>query len=190
MRPHTGKSANADSPPEGLVVRVEVREDHQAIGTVVADAFGAELEARLVEAIRVSSHYIAELSLVAEIENRIVGHVMISHAALHEGAVQHRVAMLSPLAVAPESQRRGIGSALVRDVTARAEARGEPMVVLEGSPVFYGRLGFEYSVPYGIEIKLPTWAPPEAAQVLRLRTYDSSMRGRVVYPSAFDEIGP
>ena len=63
------------------------------------------------------------------------------------------------------------------------------MVVLEGSPVFYGRLGFEYSVPQGIEMKLPTWAPPEAAQVLRLSTYDSSMRGQVVYPSAFDEIG-
>ncbi|MEY2405696.1 MAG: putative acetyltransferase, partial [Acidimicrobiaceae bacterium] len=44
------------------------------------------------------------------------------------------------------------------------------------------------SVPHGIRIDLPSWASPEAAQVLRLRSYDPSIRGRVVYPPAFDEV--
>jgi putative acetyltransferase len=70
-------------------------------------------------------------------------------------------------------------------VTARVEASGEPLVVLEGSLAYYGRLGFEHSVPFGIEITLPSWAPAEAAQVLRLQAYDPSIRGRVVYPPAF-----
>ncbi len=54
--------------------------------------------------------------------------------------------------------------------------------MLEGSPRFYGRLGFEYAAPLGIEMILPSWAPAEAAQVLRLATYHPSIRGRVVYP--------
>ncbi|MGH9208494.1 MAG: GNAT family N-acetyltransferase, partial [Acidimicrobiales bacterium] len=78
--------------------------------------------------------------------------------------------------------------ALVRDVTARAENRGEALVVLEGSPTFYGRLGFEPSVPHGIHIDLPSWAPPGAAQVLRLSNYDSAIRGHLVYPPAFDAV--
>ncbi|MSO78131.1 MAG: hypothetical protein EXQ79_00810 [Acidimicrobiia bacterium] len=77
-----------------------------------------------------------------------------------------------------------MGSALVRDVTARADARGERLVVLEGSPLYYPRFGFEPSAPLGIHITLPSWAPPEAAQVLRLAKYDPSIRGRVVYPPA------
>jgi putative acetyltransferase len=71
-------------------------------------------------------------------------------------------------------------------VTARAAARGEPFVVLEGSPAFYGRLGFEPAAAYGLELPLPSWAPPEAAQVLRLRADAEIPRGRVVYPPAFD----
>ena len=67
--------------------------------------------------------------------------------------------------------------------------RGEPLVVLEGSPAYYGKLGFEHSTEYGIEIHLPDWAPPEAAQVIRLASFDPddpTLRGTVVYPSAFD----
>jgi len=154
----------------------------------VALAFGSPAEARLVEAIRVSPNFVPELSLVAELEGHVVGYVMVSFAVLHDDDRQYRIANLSPLAVAPDYQRRGIGSALVRAVTARADARGEPVVVLEGSPTFYGRLGFTPSVPYGIRISLPSWAPPEAAQVLLLRNYHPSIRGRVIYPPAFEHV--
>ena len=88
--------------------------------------------------------------------------------------------------VAPSFQRRGIGAALVREVVWRADDAGEPLVVLEGNPSYYARLGFEHSVPLGIDIDLPAWAPAEAAQMLRLRTYDPSIRGHLVYPPAFD----
>jgi putative acetyltransferase len=136
----------------------------------------------------VSANFVAELSLVTEVHGHIVGHVMVSYAALHDDKTQRRIANLSPLAVAPEFQGRGIGSALTREVTAKADVRGEPLVVLEGSPAFYARLGFEHSEPYGIRMPLPASATREAAQVLRLRSYDPSMRGQVVYPAAFDEV--
>jgi len=173
---------------DGVSIRAEAPADRDAIAEVVASAFGSPLEARLVERIRASSNFVPELSLVAELEGCVVGHVMISYVALHDGDARRWIASLSPLAVVPDSQGRGIGGALVREVTARTDARGEPLVVLEGSPRYYRRFGFEHSVRHGIEITLPSWAPPEAAQMLRLRTYDPSLRGRVAYPPAFDEV--
>jgi putative acetyltransferase len=173
---------------DGVSIRVEAPADGEAIAEVVASAFGSPAEARLVERIRASPNFVPELSLVAERRGRVVGHVMISYVALHDGDAQHWIASLSPLAVAPDAQEQGIGAALVREVTDRADARGEPLVVLEGSPKYYGRFGFEHAVPLGIEIMLPAWAPPEAAQVLRLRRYDPLLRGRVAYPPAFDEV--
>jgi len=111
---------------------------------------------------------------------------MVSYVALHDEEVTRRIASLSPMSVARDVHRRGIGSALIRAVVARVDADGEPLVVLEGDPAYYGRLGFEYAVPHGIHIRLPEWAPPEAAQIMRLRAYDPSIRGRLVYPPAFD----
>ncbi len=172
--------------PEGVRCRAEQPADHQGISEVVAAAFGSHAEAELVEEIRRSDHFIPQLSLVAVSDGRIVGHVMVSHATLLGADGERRIAMLSPLAVDRAFQRRGIGSALVRTVTADADSAGEPLVVLEGSPRFYRRFGFEHSLLYGIEIRLPSWAPPEAAQVLRLSGYDPVLRGRVRYPAAFD----
>ncbi len=176
------------TPASAVAIRAELPEDREGISRVVAAAFGSPVEARLVDAIRASPSFMPELSLVALLAAEIVGHVMISVAALHGDGVQLRIVNLSPLAVAPQHQRRGIGSALVREATARADDLEEPLVVLEGSPRFYGRLGFEHSAVYGIEMALPSWAPPEAAQVLRLSNYVPSLQGRVVYPPAFEEV--
>ena len=171
-----------------ITIRAEEPRDFDVIAEVVEAAFGSPAEARLVEAIRASTNYVPELSLVAELDGRIVGHVMISFTAIHEGGTERWISQLSPLAVAPDLHGQGIGSALVREVCALADARGEPLVVLEGSPVYYGRFGFEPSRSHGIELPLPSWAPPEAAQVLRLSNDDPSIRGRVVYPPAFDDV--
>ncbi|MGZ8762635.1 MAG: GNAT family N-acetyltransferase, partial [Acidimicrobiia bacterium] len=149
-------------------IRPEQPADTAAIAAVVEAAFGSPVEARLVDDIRRSPEYEPDWSLVAEVDGEIVGHVMVSRAALHDGEEHRRIAMLSPLAVTPAAQRRGIGSALVRAVARRVDDAGEPCIILEGSPAYYGRLGFEAAAPYGIRIPLPGWAPPEAAQVLRL----------------------
>ena len=169
-------------------LRAEHASDVQAISDVVAAAFGSQREAELVIAIRASAQFVPELSIVAELDGHVVGHVMISHCTLDDGATHHQIATLSPLAVAPEYQKRGIGSALVREVTTRADRLGESLVVLEGAPSYYSRFGFEAAKPRGIDITLPSWAPPEAAQCMPLSTYDAARRGRVVYPSAFDAV--
>jgi putative acetyltransferase len=188
MTTHPGHLSGESGPANDLEIRGESPDDRGAISQVVAAAFGSDAEPRLVEAIRASPSFVGELSLVALLDHRIVGHVMVSIATLRHGDAVHRIANLSPLAVTPDAQRRGIGSALVRSVTSRANDLGEPLVVLEGSPAFYRRLGFEYSVPYGIYMTLPSWAPPQASQVIRLDNYQPHLRGRVEYPSAFDHV--
>ena len=178
------------SNPSGITIRAERDDetDHAAIRAVVAAAFNSAIEARLVDDIRASEHFVPEWSLVAEVDGRVAGHVLVGYCEVVDGDNRRRVPNLAPLAVAPECHGRGIGSALVRAVTALVDERGEPLVILEGTPAYYGRFGFEHSVPLGIHINLPDWAPAEAAQVLRLRNYDPAVRGLVVYPPAFDVI--
>lgn len=168
-------------------IRAERPEDFDAIRKVVGDAFESTVEPGLVDAIRADACYRSELALVAEDDDGILGHVMISNAELHDddGTV-HRVGVLAPLAVAPPRQRQGIGSALVREVVARAGALGDALVVLEGSPLYYPRFGFVDSRTIGITIDLPDWAPPTAGQALPLSVYDPSIRGRLVHPPPFE----
>lgn len=180
----------------GLRIRPERPDDAEAIAAVVEAAFGSPVEAQLVADIRASPQYVPELALVAEIGDpmeatghRVVGHVMISGCTLRgDDGTERPIVMLSPLAVAPEVQRHGVGAALVRAVVDAAAAAGEPLVVLVGSPAYYLRFGFEPAADHGIMIHLPDWAPPEAGQVLRFPANDPTLvgRGTVVYPPAFE----
>jgi putative acetyltransferase len=169
-------------------IRVETRDDEAAVDDVVRRAFATQAEVvDLVRAIRASPEYAPDLALVSTKHGTVTGFVLASYAHVVEDAARrHRVLTLSPLAVAPEHQRQGIGSALVRSLVAAADARGEPVLVLEGDPRYYGRFGFEHSVQHGIAIALPDWAPAEAAQVRLLAGWDPAIRGTLEYPPAFN----
>lgn len=168
------------------IIRTERPSDFDAIRGVVTEAFGSEAEADLVDGIRASEHYLPELSLVAELDGSVVGHVMISRVTLVDGEQQLVAHSMAPVSVAPAHQGRGIGGALVRRGIELADEAGLPLVLLEGSPTYYTRFGFEHSVPHGIHFDLPEWAPAEAAQVVPLTNYDPTIQGRVEYPHAFD----
>ena len=189
--PRQGKNVTRTrhTPNVRIIIEPETAVDRDAVRRVVARAFVHEPEVSdLVEAIRASPEYRPELALVARTDDLVAGFVMISGSALLDGSTRHAVHTLSPLAVDPDRQRLGIGSALVRAALAAAEAAGIGMVILEGSPRYYGRLGFRFAGDFGIDIDLPDWAPPEAAQVYPLSGYDPAVRGRVVYPPAFTEL--
>jgi putative acetyltransferase len=171
-----------------LTIRVEQPSEADAIHDVVFSAFASENEAQLVAKIRASENFVPAWSLVAEIDGDLVGHVMASYVELVDGDVSRRVPSLSPLSVAFDHQNRGIGSALVRALAPIVDEAGEPLMVLEGDPKYYSRFGFEFAPGVGIHIHLPSWAPPEAAQVLRLRSYDAAVKGQVVYPPAFNDV--
>jgi putative acetyltransferase len=162
-----------------LNIRAETPEDREAIRRVNDGAFGGKVEGKIVDAIRASDRFVPELSLVAVADENIVGHVISSYVDLVPDT--GRVLQVGPLAVLPSHQRRGIGSALMVETIRIADERGEPLLLIEGSPAYYGRFGFRRADERGIE------PPPEArgAQYFMLRplaTYESSYRGRAIYP--------
>jgi putative acetyltransferase len=91
---------------------------------------------------------------------------------------------LGPLAVWPDRQRHGVGSALVHAVLGAADALGEPLVALLGDPGYYRRFGFELSSGYEITPPEPQWQP--YFQVRVLSGYQPGLRGLFTYPEPFD----
>jgi putative acetyltransferase len=163
-------------------LRAERADDHPAIARVTTAAFGSEREARMIDAIRSSDGFVPELSLVAEVDGTIVGHVILSYVGL-EGA-DRRVLELGPMSVEPERQRAGIGSALVREALRGAEARDEPLVLVLGHPSYHPRFGFRPAAE--LRIHPPDQGiPAEAFMAIALSAYDPELRGRVILPPAF-----
>jgi putative acetyltransferase len=168
-----------------VIVRAETADDVASTQEVVAAAFGDEPVAGLLEGLRVSSAW-RGLSYVAEDEGRVVGHVSFSRGWLDAPRRLVEVLVLSPLSVHPGAQGRGVGSTLVRRTLELLQDRPEPLVFLEGSPSFYGRLGFRAGVPIGFAP--PSIRIPEAAfQFVALPSYESWMTGALVYPDVFWE---
>ena len=167
-----------------LDIRPARPDDYDAIARVVAAAFGRALEAELVERIRASDRYVPELALVAVEDGEIAGHTMFSYCTLACEVGERGVLQLSPVAVAPERQRDGIGGALIRAGIAIATERREPLVVVLGHAEYYPRFGFEPCRRHGIEPPHPAMAPNFF--VLPLPDHDERLRGRVVFPPAFD----
>jgi putative acetyltransferase len=154
-----------------FVVEAEQFLDQAAVDGVVRRAFAHRPEvADMVAAIRVSPRYRPGLALVARVGHQVVGFVMLSGTdVVDDAGTRREVLTLTPLAVLPEYERRGIGSALVRAAVEEADRRGEPLVVLEGSPRYYGRLGFKSAPAHGISIELPDWGRAKPRRCARCR---------------------
>ena len=116
------------------------------------------------------------LELVADEDGLVVGHVLGARGDLSG----RDVLAIAPLAVAPERQGQGVGSALVSELLQRADTHGWPLAVLLGDPRYYGRFGFEAAGPYGIVYR-PVGADNPHFQVRRLASYDPIVRGEVQY---------
>jgi putative acetyltransferase len=164
-----------------MEIRPETEADHAAVAAVTAAAFGQQDEARLVEAIRASDEWVPDLTLVAEDDGRIAGHVMYSYSAL-EGS-DTPLLQLSPLSVVPARQNQGIGAALTRESLLLAEERGEPLVLVLGHPTYYPRFGFRPASELGLLPPNPEWEP--AFMAAPLSAYDPLLRGRVTFAPPF-----
>lgn len=165
------------------MIRPEREGEATAVAAVHRDAFGRELEPSIVDRVRPTGAYIPSLSLVYEDDGRILGHVLVSWAAIANGGP--RVLLLGPLGVLPACQGKGIGGALVRAALAAARELGEPCVVLEGNPKYYARLGFVRADAFGL---LPPEGTPDwAFQVAVLGDEADLPQGRLVYPPGFPD---
>jgi putative acetyltransferase len=171
-----------------VTVRVEESKDRAAVDELVEEAFGEPSVKRLVQLIRASEHWVPELSLVADRDGELVGHILLSTTDLVSDGATEQILLLSPLAVRPGAQGSGIARRLVEEGIAAADGAGYSVIVLEGDPGLYRRLGFQPATALGIE--RPSDLIPEPAwQAHPLAAYHDGIRGRVTYQSAFWETG-
>jgi putative acetyltransferase len=162
-------------------LRPERPEDIAAIRTLHTAAFETPAEAGLVDALRASGAWLPDLSVVAVDAGEVVAHALLSRIILVTAGGDLPALALGPVAVRPDRQKQGYGSAVVADALAR---RGDRLVVVLGDPAYYSRFGFVPGLPLGItgawsSIGGPWQVLPPAA---------GTPPGEAVHPDAWHEL--
>ncbi|MBZ8133869.1 GNAT family N-acetyltransferase [Afifella sp. IM 167] len=122
--------------------------DFDAVLDIERRAFGREEEARLVVDLLADPTAAPCLSLLAEMDGRLVGHILFSAGRVEESEL--RCAVLAPLAVLPQFENKGCGGALIREGLERLRAAGTGLVFVLGHPGYYPRFGFSPAMPEGL----------------------------------------
>lgn len=147
-----------------MEIREERPEDVETVAHVHREAFGGDhgvVVVALADDLRSMVSSGDALSLVAEDDGRVVGHVLFSRGLLDAPSRLIAVQILSPVSVAPAFQQRGLGAGLIARGLEILSARGVPAVFLEGDPGYHSRLGFVAAEPLGF--RKPSLRIPDAA---------------------------
>ncbi|MDR6415408.1 ACT domain-containing protein [Pseudarthrobacter sulfonivorans] len=179
-------AASRDQPRPELVLRNETAADRDQILALTAEAFaispvtglpveGEPIEVEVLRQLFDCEEYLPEFSVVAELADEIVGHVISTRGWVGD----YGLLGLGPIGVTPRLQRHGIGTALMNDTIARANAAGEGGIALLGSPEYYPRFGFVPAASFGV-------LPPEEAwgdhfQLLPLALWPGGIHGTFRY---------
>ncbi|MFZ2446042.1 MAG: N-acetyltransferase [Syntrophobacteraceae bacterium] len=166
-----------------MIIRNETKADVQAIRNVTMAAFenhphSNRTEQFIVDALRAADAL--SVSLVAEMEGQVVGHIAFSPVAISDGSSNWYG--LGPISVLPVFQKRGIGRSLLQEGFAALKAMGAKGCVLAGDPGFYGRFGFR-NYPNLILDGVPQ------EYFLALPFDENNTRGTVVFHQGFTATG-
>ncbi|OGU55258.1 MAG: GNAT family N-acetyltransferase, partial [Ignavibacteria bacterium RBG_13_36_8] len=141
-------------------------------------------EGKLICNLRCNDDFISELSLVAEIDDSIVGHILFFPLRIISENSIHKCLSLAPMAVTPDYQNKGIGSKLVRAGLDKAKSLGFNSCVVLGHPKYYPRFGFKHASKWGI--KAPVEVPDEAFMAAELISDSlSKVSGVVEFPKEY-----
>lgn len=167
-----------------MLIRKEEPKDYEIVYSVVKDAFDSAEhsdgnEQDLVNALRKGESFIPELSLVAEINGKIVGHIMFTRAMVGRDAVL----VLAPLSVVPKYQRKGIGIALIKEGHKIADELGYKYSIVLGSQRYYPKVGYLPANTFGI--KPPFDVPDENFMVYKIKEGAPDIHGIVKYAKEF-----
>lgn len=180
---------------DDIIIRPETQKDYKDIISLVLRSFqegtdysdGTDIIA-LIEEIRVSKYYIPELSFVAEIDGKIVGHFLFSRFPLSKTAQGEHVerddiVMLAPVSVHADYFHKHVGATMLTLGIQKVKEAGYKGITVEGNYNFYNRVGFKTSAEYGI---YPTSGFPmeEPRCMMCQETYEGSLKdiqGYVVY---------
>ena len=148
-----------------VTIRQEEAGDAAAIRCVVQEAFGGSAEADLIDALR--THGKLKLSLVAVREGQVAGHLLFTEVTIESVGSSLNALGLAPLAVKPEFQRQGVGSALMRHGLAQCRELGYGAVIVLGHVQYYPKFGFLPASRYGLRCEYEV--PEDVFMALELR---------------------
>lgn len=175
-----------------MIIRREEEKDHKEVKEMIKKSFETAEhtdgnEHNLVEKLRKSDNFIKEMSLVAEKDGKIIGHVMSTRLDIVSAENKEISLALAPLSVHADFQRMGIGSLLIKETFKVAKELGYKSIFLLGSDKYYPRFGFEKSTNFGINA--PFDVPSENFMAIEL-TKDAlkNVSGDLVYAKEFFEI--
>ncbi|PED06194.1 GNAT family N-acetyltransferase [Bacillus pseudomycoides] len=173
-----------------IKIRQELEKDYNGAEEVVKQAFLNEAfsdrkEHELVNRIRKCDAFIPELSLVA-VDKEVVGHVLLSKVKIVDGDTSVESLALAPVSVAPDYQKKGIGSLLISNVLRKAKELGYHSVIVLGHKDYYPKFGFK---PASIwNICAPFEVPDEVFMAMELTENAlQNLQGIVQYSEAFSE---
>lgn len=173
-----------------IQIRQEEHKDIEAIYDLIKSAFMRNNESEVVGRLRHGNSFIPELSLVALLENKIVGHILFTKIDIvSDDGTRHESLALAPLSVSPEYQRQGIGGILVKHGLEAAKQAGSKSVIVLGHENYYTKFGFistqRWNIRYPFD-DIPTSAfmgiELEAGALARISS------GRVEYPKEFESV--
>ncbi|MEK6481941.1 N-acetyltransferase [Catalinimonas sp. 4WD22] len=176
---------------KNLFIRQETEKDHSQVYELIRLAFQHEphsdqQEHHLVERLRKSEAYVPELSLVAERDDQLVGHILLTKIKVVYQKDKHLSLALAPVSVLPSFRNRGIGGALINEAHAVARQLGFSSVILLGHADYYPRFGYRPANQFNI--RLPFEVPYENCMAIELKENAlTDVKGMVEYPKAFFE---
>jgi len=167
-----------------IIIRQESPRDYAAIKEINDLAFKQANESMLIETLRDSPDFIPGLSLVAEFEQKIIGHILFYPVKIVNDSIEYVTLALAPMAVHPDYQRRGIGSKLVKEGLKRAKDLGHGSVIVAGHPEYYPRFGFKEASGFGI--RTPFNVPDNAFLAIELANDAlKDVKGIVKHPQPY-----
>lgn len=168
-----------------MIIRKEQAKDYEKIYKLVKSAFenvdqSDGNEADLINELRKSDSFIPELSLVAEEDGKLLGHILFSKAKVGDC----EVLALAPLSVDPSYQRQGVGKTLIEEGHRIGKDLGYPYSIVLGSDKYYPKFGYIEAKSYGI--KAPFDIPSKYFMAKKLKEHPPKIAGLVSYDKAFN----
>jgi len=168
---------------ENIIIRDEQSRDHATVRAVNIAAFAQEDEALLIDRLRDIG--VPMVSLVAEIDGTIVGHILFTPVVVEADDAPWQAMAIGPMAVEPKWQRRGVGSALVEEGLQRCNETRTPAVFVLGHPSYYPRFGFTPASRIGCRCQ---WNVSDDVFMAKVLAPSEVYGGLVHYHPIFDEL--
>ena len=177
---------------QAVIIRKENPSDYNRVFELTEKAFESleisnHNEGELIRKLRNAPNFIGELSLVAELDGRVVGHILFTTVQIKNEVNQFQSLVLAPVSVLPEFQNLGIGRQLIRAGHEKAVELGFQSAILLGHPGYYPRFGYKPASSWGIKTHFELPSDDVFMAIELTENALKNVSGMVVFPPEFDE---